>query len=110
MRKRKMITTSVTERNQVHGTILRHLNMPSSLAMAARAETTAHNGPTGHSAPEPSADGAYPGVVLYYLLVKYVKLLEDDQHGGWTQEEDDVVLTVISALLSLGWDIRQPAR
>jgi hypothetical protein len=109
MRKRKMITTSVTERNYVHGTILRHLNMRSSRAMAPRAKKTAHHGPTSNTAREAPADDVGAGVVLYHLLMKYVELLEDDQHGGWTQEEDDVVLTVISALLSLGWDIRQPA-
>jgi hypothetical protein len=53
-------------------------------------------------------DIAGAGLVLYNLLLKYVDLLEHDQHGGWTQKEDEVVLTVISALLSLGWDIRQP--
>jgi hypothetical protein len=47
---------------------------------------------------------------LTIIDMKYVTLLAGDQHGGWTQEEDDVVLTVISVLLSLGWDIRQPAK
>ena len=109
MRKRKRITTAVTERNQVHGTILRHLNLRSRLTIASRAEKTAHHGITSNAARHAPTDGAGAGVVLYQLLMKYVALVEDDQHGGWTQEEDDVVLTVISALLSQRWDIHQPA-
>jgi hypothetical protein len=84
--------------------------MRSSLATSARADQTAHIGPTSNTTRETPTDGRDAGALLYELLVKYVSLLEDDQHGGWTREEDDVVHDVIAALLSLGWDIRRPAR
>ena len=98
--------TSYADRAIFNGVIARHLNLRLIHISAPGAEAklpTLQNNDAQSVELECSRDVA----VLYYLLMKYVDLLESDQHGGWTQEEDDVVRNVISELLTLGPDSRQ---
>lgn len=40
---------------------------------------------------------------LYRLLQKHVELLESDGRGGWSQEEDELIQSVIRVLSESGW-------
>ena len=40
---------------------------------------------------------------LYNLLVRYVDLLDGQEHGGWTLDEETTVRAAVTALSRSGW-------
>lgn len=57
-----------------------------------------------------AANCARTTTVLYNLLMQYVDLLEDADHGGWTLQEDNAVRDAINVLARQGWKVRLPHR
>ena len=43
------------------------------------------------------------GDALYNLLMRYVDLLEGQEHGGWTLDEETTVRAAVTALSRSGW-------
>ena len=93
-----------------------HLHLPSERtvpAVAAESDTLAGN---NHTYGEGAEDTTLPGnssfsdtsAALYNLLMRYVDLLEGQERGGWTLDEEAAVRAAVTALARSGWKLPLP--